>query len=143
MENTVAEIVLKLATRMFNLSAIFNTQYRKQSYNSTLIGTFIPRSNCSAGSSIFVCAAFINPGKSAARFFSDGITLGMVANLMLGGLGSLSMNPSHSSVTTTVMNTSEGLRRAMSLHRFIIELMWPLPGYGIATTWWLKHSAIG
>lgn len=58
---------------------------------------------------------------------------------MLFGLGSDSMKPSHSSVTMMVMRKVEGRRKAMSLHKLIIGFMWPLPGYGIATTWWMME----
>ena len=74
------------------------------------------------------------PTKSLARPCSEGITLGIVANPMLSGLGSEPMKPSHSSVTTKLTRMSEFLERS-SLQRFIMGLTWPRPGYGTATTW--------
>lgn len=44
------------------------------------------------------------------------------------------MMVSHSSVTTKV-TTMLGLLEMRTLHRFIIGLMWPRPGYGTATMW--------
>ena len=41
---------------------------------------------------------------------------------------------SHSCVTTKVTKML-GLLEIKSLHRFIIGLMWPRPGYGTATMW--------
>ena len=62
------------------------------------------------------------------------MTFGMVPKLMLGGRSvSGPRNPSHSSVTIKVMRKS-GCLEARSMERFIIGLMWPLPGNGSATT---------
>lgn len=52
---------------------------------------------------------------------------------MLSGFGSELINPRHSSVTTKVMR-SWGFLEASNLQRFIIGLMWPRPGNGIAAT---------
>lgn len=53
---------------------------------------------------------------------------------MLSGLASEPIKPSHSSVTTKDIRMS-GFLEANNLQRFIIGLMWPRPGKGIATTW--------
>lgn len=54
---------------------------------------------------------------------------------MFSGFGSEPMYPSHSSVTTKVTRISLGLLDASNLQRFIMGLMCPRPGNGIATTW--------
>lgn len=54
--------------------------------------------------------------------------------LLFGFGGSELMMVSHSSVTTKVTRML-GLLEMRSLHRFIIGLMWPRPGYGTATMW--------
>ena len=76
---------------------------------------------------------------SAARTRSDGTTLGMVPKRMLSGLGSEPMKPSHSSVTTKVTRILLFLEASI-LQRFIMGLMWPRPGEGMATTW---HCMVG
>lgn len=62
------------------------------------------------------------------------MTFGMVANRILSGLAEEPIKPSHSSVSTKVTRILL-LFPATSLQRSIIGLMWPRPGYGMATTW--------
>jgi len=39
-------------------------------------------------------------------------------------------------VTTKVMRRFGSFEESSNLQRFIMGLMWPRPGKGIATTWW-------
>ncbi|GAV58677.1 hypothetical protein CFOL_v3_02210, partial [Cephalotus follicularis] len=100
----------------------------------TLAGGSSRSRSRSNGASSFVITAFKNPVQSAPRTSSDGSTFGIVAKRIWSGFGSAPMKPSHSSVTTKVMSMLS-VFEAKNLQRFIMGLMWPRPGKGMATTW--------
>lgn len=52
------------------------------------------------------------------------------------------IKPSHSSVRTKVKRVW-GMRAAREVQRFSMGFMWPLPGYGIATTCGGDRPAVG
>ncbi|KAF3575835.1 hypothetical protein DY000_02030112 [Brassica cretica] len=76
----------------------------------------------------------MKPVKLLARTSSEGMRFGRVAKWIRLGFGSDPMKPSHSSVATNV-TMRVGSRRRRRLQKFIMGLMWPLPGQGMATTW--------
>ncbi|KAK3009710.1 hypothetical protein RJ639_013759 [Escallonia herrerae] len=90
-------------------------------------------SNRQKGASILVNTDSMKPIMSAARSCSEGTTLGIDRSLMFGLSRSQPTKPSHSSVRTMVMVMLS--LEARWVQRLIMGLMWPRPGYGMATMW--------
>ena len=133
-ERIVADIVQKETTGIFLRSPTRTAHTTYVSEIITVGGGDLRRSRSrSNGSSNMLWTASTKSLKLSARTSSEGMRFGRVAKWIRSGFGSDPMNPSHSSVMTNV-TMSVGSRRTRRLQRFIMGLMWPLPGQGIATT---------
>ena len=139
MVNMDSDIGQNDATKIFLCFPTPTTQKRKVSTMITVTGGSRWSRSCTNGASNFIMVASTKELMLMTRPSSDGIMLGMVPKQMLSGLGLEPMKPSHSSVTMKVTRILLFFEVSV-LQKFIMGLIWPWPGQGMATTW---HCVVG